>query len=93
MNDDFRLLNKIKFLLSYFNKYVFSSFPKNHLALKINIEKCLYNLLEESIRARLNNGNIRIKHIKEILVNISLIDYYLSELYENKLIVKDLKRV
>lgn len=77
-NEDFRIVGKIRELMKYCDDYVFSSFPKKDLALKINLEKCLYSLHEECLRARLNVGNIRVKHIKELVINISLIDYYIG---------------
>lgn len=87
MNDDFKILSKIKYLIEYSNEYIFSSFPKDELALKINFEKCLYNILEECIRANYNKGNIRNKHITEIMINSSLCDYYIG-LIKNKKIIK-----
>ena len=86
--DDFKIMNKVKYLIRYADDYLFESFPKYHLAIKINLEKCLYNLLEESIRARINSGNIRVKHIREIIVNISMIDYYVGEMNDKKIIIK-----
>lgn len=77
-NEDFRIVGKIRELMKYCDSYVFSSFPKSELALKIRLEKCLYSLHEECLRARLNVGNIRVKHIKELVINISLIDYYIG---------------
>ena len=78
MNEEFKLLNKIKYIISYSDEYIFSSFPKKELTLKIYTEKCLYNLLEECIRANTNKGSIRCKHIKELLVNSTLVDYYIG---------------
>ena len=88
MNDsNFKIISKMKYLIKYINDYVFSGFPKTYLALKINLEKCMYNIIEETLRARLNLGNIRVKHIKEILINLSLIDYYIGEVYDKKIII------
>ena len=45
MNDsNFKILSKMKYLIKYINDYVFSGFPKTYLALKINLEKCMYNI-------------------------------------------------
>lgn len=86
--EEFQLLNKVKWLCSYTEKYIFSSFPKVHLALKIKIDENLYSLLENTIRANLNKGNIRNKYQKDMLANIVLLDYYIGQLYSKKIIIK-----
>ena len=85
--EEFKLLNKVKYLIDYSDEYILSSFPKSDLALKINLENNLYNLLENTYRANINKGNIRIKHIKEIIININLLDYYIGKI-KNKKIIK-----
>ena len=79
---EFKILDKIKWLLDYAESYMFSSFPKIHLALKIKLEENMYALIENCIRANLNKGNIRNKYQKEILTNISLIDYYAGSILD-----------
>lgn len=46
----------------------------------------MYSLHEECLRARFNVGNIRVKHIKELIINISLIDYYIGICNSKKII-------
>ena len=72
------IFNKIKWLISYSDKYVFNSFTKVHINLKIRYQDRLYSLLENCIRSNTNTGNIRIKYQKEMLIDISLIDYYIG---------------
>ena len=74
------IFNKIKWLISYSDKYVFNSFTKVHINLKIRYQDRLYSLLENCIRSNTNTGNIRIKYQKEMLIDISLIDYYIGEI-------------
>lgn len=88
MNNEFKLLNRIQKFIDYINKYVFTSFPKKDLAIKIRLENCLYELLECTIRARINSGNIRNKYLKDCLVDISLIDYYMGTVYKLEIINK-----
>lgn len=64
-NEDFGIVSKIRELMKYCDDYIFPSFPKKDLALKINLEKCLYNLHEECLRARLNTGNIELNTLKK----------------------------
>ncbi len=85
---DFKLLDKIKWLNEYINTYVFSCFSKNNLGLKIRIEEHLYMMIENTMKANINKGNIRNKYQKELLVNISMLDYYIGVLYSKKLIRK-----
>lgn len=76
MNENFILLKKIKDLNIYTEKNIFSSFPKKDLALKIRLETYLYLMVENTIRANINKGNIRNKYQKELLTSIFLVDYY-----------------
>lgn len=85
---EFQILNKIKWLLNYSENYIFCSFPKVHLALKIKLEENLYSLIENSIRANLNKGNIRSKYQREMLTNVSLIDYYIGVILDKGIIKK-----
>lgn len=86
--NEFKIFEKIKWLLDYAENYIFTSFPKTHLALKIKLEENLYSLIENCIRANVNKGNIRNKYQKEILTNISLIDYYIGSILDKKIIKK-----
>ena len=52
--NEFLLLNKIKALNMYTEQYIFSSFPKKDLALKIILEENLYSLVEFTIKANVN---------------------------------------
>lgn len=86
--NEFLLLNKIKQLNIYTEQYIFSSFPKKDLALKIRLEENLYLLVEYTIKANVNKGNIRGKYQTELLTSIYLLDYYIGIVYEKKIILK-----
>jgi len=86
--NEFLLLNKIKQLNIYTEQYIFSSFPKKDLALKIRLEENLYLLVEYTIKANVNKGNIRGKYQTELLSSIYLLDYYIGIVYEKKIILK-----
>lgn len=84
--NEFIILNKIKWLISYTENYIYLYFNKDKYILKSKIEDNLYNLLENCIRANINTGNIRSKYQKEMLVNIILLDYYIGESKSKKII-------
>lgn len=88
MNGEFTLLNKIKWLQLYAEKYIFVSFPKMELALKIRMETYLYALIENVIKANINKGNVRKKYQLELLSDVFLIDYFIGIIYEKKIITK-----
>ena len=52
-------------------------------------ENNLYNLLENCIRANINKGNIRNKYQNEMLVSINLLDFYIGEALDKKIIKKN----
>lgn len=85
---EFKILDKVKWLINYSENYIFPSFPKVHLALKIKLEENLYSLIENTIKSNLNKGNIRSKYQKEMLTNICLIDFYIGCILDKKIIKK-----
>lgn len=87
--DKLVLYNKAQFLYIYVNTYVLSSFPKVHVHYKIKLEDTLSSLIENITYANFNNGNIRKKYIKDVLVNISIIDFYVGIMYKLKIIKID----
>lgn len=86
--NEFILMNKIKELNIYTEQYIFASFPKKDLALKIRLEQNLYLLVELTIKANVNKGNIRNKYQTDLISTIYLIDYYIGIIYEKGLIKK-----
>ena len=83
---DLEVYKKIVDLLKYSDKYILSSFSKSEMSLKIHFNDALYNLLENVIRANVNKGNIRLKHQREMIVNIHFLDYYIEEITRKKII-------
>ena len=88
MNDKFIVLGKEKSFLAYLDKYVFSSYPKNETSLKIKLNDEIYKLIENTMRVNLNKGNIRSKYIKEVKLNIMMIDFLLDVTFEKEIIIK-----
>lgn len=87
-NKEFKILSKIKSLISYCNTYVLNTIPKTEITIRINFEQNIYKLLEEVYKADLNRGNIRCKSIRDMQLCCRMIDYYLGLLYEKKIITK-----
>lgn len=79
---------KCQDLIKYIDLYVFSSFPKHKISLKIKFENEMYGLLENITRANFNRGNIRKKYLVDCLVNISLMDTYIGYVMEYNIIIK-----
>lgn len=86
--EEFKLLNKSKNLLRYFNENILINIPKVYSNYRKGIEDNLVNINYYIIKANINNGNIRNKYQKEVLVCISMIDMYLNILLEVNVINK-----
>ena len=86
--EEFKLLNKARYILKYLEENIIVNIPKVFTSYRKGIEDNVINLNENIIRANINNGNIRNKYQKEMLVNISMIDMYLDILLELNVISK-----
>ena len=86
--NEFKLMNKSRYLLRYLEENILVSIPKVHNSYRVGIEKNVVELNENIIRANINEGNIRNKYQKEVLVNISMLDLYLSIILELNIINK-----
>ena len=86
--NSFLLYNKAKVLIIYVEKYILSNIPKNYIVYRKNMEQAIINLNIDIIRANNNDGNIRKKYQKDVLIDIQSIDLFLSILNDLKLIDK-----
>ena len=86
--NEFRLLFKTKYLLRYIEENILINIPKIHNCYRVGIEENVIDLNKNIIRANINEGNIRNKYQKEVLVNIAMIDLYLSILLDLNIINK-----
>lgn len=87
MNDKFILMGKEKELLIYLEQYVFHEIPKNEKVLRDNLTSEIYEIIKNTARISVNKGNIRLKYINEIKVNIMMIDFYLGIIKIKKYII------
>lgn len=88
MMDDFKLLNKSKLLLKYIESNIICNIPKVHSSYRKGLEENVISLNYNIIKANINTGSIRSKYLKEVLVNISMIDLYLDILLDINVISK-----
>ena len=86
--NDFKLLNKSKALLKYIENYILADIPKIHASYRRGLEDNVISLNYNIIKANINNGNIRNKYQKEVLVNIGMIDLYFDLLLDMNIVNK-----
>lgn len=84
--NDFKLLNKARYLLIYAEKYIILSIPKVHKIYRDNLTQSLINLNTNIIRARNSKGKIQEKYIFEIITEIEMLDLLVGLLMDLKLI-------
>lgn len=85
---DFKIYNKILDYSQYIRTYIAPSISSNHRDMRIHLLDEVYNLSKNMFYAIYNKGNIRMKYIVEMQVNISLIDMMTCQLLELKTIPK-----
>lgn len=88
MSNKFILMNKEKELLIYLEQYILNTLPKNDKVLRDNLTNEIYDIIKNTARVSINRGNIRLKYINDIKVNIIMIDFYIGILYSKNLIIK-----
>lgn len=86
--NNFIIFNKVKWLINYTDTYILNSFSKVYNSIKVRLQDILYGLMDNLIRSSVNVGNIRSKYLKEMLVNIYLLDLYIGISLEKKIIKK-----
>lgn len=79
-NHEFTIYNKILDYKNYVEKYIICNIPRNNRNIRIHFLDEVYNLSKNMFYAVYNKGNIRIKYLVEMQVNISLLDMLTSEL-------------
>ena len=82
-NDKFKLITNTKVLVSYINEIVIN-YPRVEYTLKDRLVNTSYELLRLIYFANVLDNKLIIQ--KEIIVNISMIDFYLELSYKNKCI-------
>lgn len=88
VNYDFTIYNKIIDYNQYVKQYITVSIPSNQRDIRIHFLDEIYSLAKNMFNAIYNKGNIRMKYIVEMQINISLLDMMTSELKNQKCISK-----
>ena len=78
----FHLRREIRKYMSYVKRYVSSEIPSIHRDVKIHLLDENYNLYRELNSATFTIGNIRNKHVSEMIISITMIDYLLGYLLD-----------
>lgn len=86
---DFTIYNKIIDYNKYIKQYITVSIPSNQRDLRIHFLDEAYLLSKNMFSAIYNKGNIRMKHIIEMQINISLLDMMTNDLRMQKCISKN----
>lgn len=81
-NSDFTLYNEIIKYDRYVRKYVANNIPNIYRDLRIHLLDEIYSLKKNLLYAQCNKGNIRIKYITEMIVNISMLDLISDDINE-----------
>lgn len=85
---NFGLYNKILDFNNYVDQYIMNGIPEVHRNLRIHFQDESFMLTKNMFYATYNKGNIRMKYLIELQVNISLIDMMLLEMKKFKNIKK-----
>lgn len=84
MQDQLIVITKMKKTILFLEKFLIN-FPLKETVLKQKIETASYAMLELAYFANTFQEN-RTKYQKEILVKLKMLDFYMSMLYEKKII-------
>ena len=88
MNSNFLLLSKSERLINYYNKLLIN-FPNKEYVLKNNIETTSYKLIENIFSYNINTTDrIKQKYLKDLLINLSMLDFYSKVSFNKKIISK-----
>lgn len=90
-DNSFKLLSKLETYDLYARKYILIGIPKVHNDIRIHILDENYDLIKNIKLASITKGNIRVKHLVNSLINISMLDYLFDILAELK--IGDSKKV
>lgn len=86
--NDFNIYNKANYLVMYMEKYIINNIPKIHYLYRKGLEENVINLNYNLIKANINEGSIRNKYQKEVLVNVYMIDMYVGILLKLNIVSK-----
>lgn len=85
-NKGFILLSKVEQTNLYISKELIN-YPKFYVVLRNQIELTMFQIIESIHSYRINtNKRIKEKNLNDIVLKLSMLDYYMKYSYENKII-------
>lgn len=85
-NESFKLLSCSEKTMNYIAKQLVN-FPNKEYVLKNNIERTMYLLIENIFSYRIESvSRIKMKYLKSLLIQLSMLDYYMRVSYHRKFI-------
>ncbi len=86
MSYNFKVLNNTYRTINYINKLLVN-YPKKEVVLKNNIESTCYEAVKFIFAYNINNTDrIREKNLKDLVINLSMLDFYIRISFDKKLI-------
>ena len=86
--EKFKVINFIREFIVYIDKYLVN-FPKKEIVLKNNLEQSMFKTIELIFTYNIQNSlRIKEKYLKDLVVELSMINYYMELCYEKKYISK-----
>ena len=79
-NKEFKLYVEILNYSRYIRKYVLCNIPNVHRDLRIHLMDEVNSLIRNSVSAESTKGNIRMKYITEMIINIKMLDIISSDI-------------
>lgn len=86
--DSFKLYQKVLDYENYIRKYVVINIPSVHRDIRIRFLDEVYQLIRKLYEAIYTKGNVRIKHITEMQVSISLLDFLTNKILDMNTVSK-----
>lgn len=87
-NSRYSMYNKVTNFIMYSRKYILSSIPKVHADIRIKLTDRMYSLSSNMFYATYNKGNVRMKYLVELQVDISMIDMLFDILKKENIVKK-----
>ncbi len=89
MNSNFQLLNNVEKTYWYINKTLVN-IPRNEIVIKSHIDENMLQVVELTYSYLINNDSekVRRSNLKTLLIKLSLIDFFVLEIYKRGYIKK-----
>jgi len=85
-NENFKLYTNTEKTIDYIEKQLIN-YPRKEVILKNNIELTMYRLIENIFSFRIEDVHrIKMKYLKDLVIQISMLDYYMRVSYKKKII-------